>query len=145
MGKFSKIKKYNLKSLSIDEKIKFLDKEMEKTGLNEIAANSTPGVYTVTGGVEGQPTVFSDVPNTSNVGGEGFTQNTGGSGVSGEPTSHSDLSQLFNSTSGIDKPIFVTPDVQGAPASFGIVKYSGTGAANRILTNVLEVLDEYWE
>ena len=35
MGKFSKIKKYNSKSLSIDEKIKFLDKEMEKTGLNE--------------------------------------------------------------------------------------------------------------
>ena len=35
MGKFSKIKKYNLDSLSIDEKIKFLDKEMEKTGLNE--------------------------------------------------------------------------------------------------------------
>ena len=45
MGKFSKIKKYNLDSLSIDEKIKFLDKEMEKTGLNEVAANSTPGVY----------------------------------------------------------------------------------------------------
>ena len=45
MGKFSKIKKYNLDSLSIDEKIKFLDKEMEKTGLNEVAANSTSGVY----------------------------------------------------------------------------------------------------
>ena len=48
MGKFSKIKKYNLKSLSIDEKIKFLDKEMEKTGLNEVAANSTAGVYVAT-------------------------------------------------------------------------------------------------
>ena len=45
MGKFSKIKKYNLNSLSIDEKIKFLDKEMEKTGLNEVATNSTSGVY----------------------------------------------------------------------------------------------------
>ena len=45
MGKFSKVKKYNLDSLSIDEKIKFLDKEMEKTGLNEVAANSTSGVY----------------------------------------------------------------------------------------------------
>ncbi len=45
MGKFSKIKKYNLDSLSIDEKIKFLDKEMEKTGLNEQPANSTSGVY----------------------------------------------------------------------------------------------------
>ena len=48
MGKFSKIKKYNLDSLSIDEKIKFLDKEMEKTGLNEVAANSTAGVYVST-------------------------------------------------------------------------------------------------
>ncbi len=45
MGKFSKIKKYNLNSLSIDEKIKFLDKEMEKTGLNEQPANSTSSVY----------------------------------------------------------------------------------------------------
>ena len=45
MGRFSKIKKYNLKSLSIDEKIKFLDKEMEKTGLNEEPANNTSGVY----------------------------------------------------------------------------------------------------
>ena len=45
MARFSKIKKYNLKSLSIDEKIKFLDKEMEKTGLNEEPANSTSGVY----------------------------------------------------------------------------------------------------
>ena len=45
MGRFRKIKKYNLKSLSIDEKIKFLDKEMEKTGLNEEPANSTSGVY----------------------------------------------------------------------------------------------------
>ena len=48
MGKFSKIKKYNLDSLSIDEKIKFLDKEMEKTGLCEIA-NSTSGMYSVQG------------------------------------------------------------------------------------------------
>ena len=48
MGKFSKIKKYNLDSLSIDEKIKFLDKEMEKTGLNEEPTNSTKGVYVST-------------------------------------------------------------------------------------------------
>ena len=47
MGKFSRRLKYNKKSLSIDEKIEFLDKEMEKTGVfYEVApANSTPGVY----------------------------------------------------------------------------------------------------
>ena len=48
MSKFSKIKKYNKNSLSINEKIKFLDKEMKKTGLNEVAANSTAGVYVST-------------------------------------------------------------------------------------------------
>jgi len=48
MGKFSKIKKYNLDSLSIDEKIKFLDKEMKKTGLYEQPSNSTKGVYVST-------------------------------------------------------------------------------------------------
>ena len=48
MSKFNKIKKYNKNSLSINEKIKFLDKEMEKTGLNEVAANSTAGVYVAT-------------------------------------------------------------------------------------------------
>jgi len=48
MGKFSRRLKHNKKSLSIDEKIKFLDKEMEKTGLNEVAANSTAGVYVST-------------------------------------------------------------------------------------------------
>ena len=48
MSKFNKIKKYNKNSLSINEKIKFLDKEMEKTGLNEVAANSTAAVYVST-------------------------------------------------------------------------------------------------
>jgi len=47
MGKFSRRLKHNKKSLSIDEKIKFLDKEMEKTGVfYEVApTNSVQSVY----------------------------------------------------------------------------------------------------
>ena len=44
MKKFNTIKKSRKKSKDIDEKIEYLDKECQKTGLNEIA-NSTGGVY----------------------------------------------------------------------------------------------------
>ena len=94
MGKFSKIKKYNLKSLSIDEKIKFLDKEMEKTGLNE--KMTTQGMYTIVQPDPGTPEETEEVPNTSGIGGEGFNQSSAGSGNEGEAPSHSDLSQLSN-------------------------------------------------
>lgn len=73
MGKFSKTKKYNLDSLSIDEKMKFLDKEMEKTGLNEVAANSTAGVYVSTPTTRNQN--FSDF--------EGINHGGYGLGLSG--------------------------------------------------------------
>ena len=42
--KFNTIKKSRKKSKDIDEKIEYLNKECQKTGLNEIA-NSTPGLY----------------------------------------------------------------------------------------------------
>ena len=44
MKKFNTIKKSRKKSKDIDEKIEYLDKECQKTGLNEIA-NTTSGVY----------------------------------------------------------------------------------------------------
>ena len=46
--KFNIIKKSRKKSKGIDEKIEYLEKECQKTGLNEIA-NSTSGVYSVYG------------------------------------------------------------------------------------------------
>lgn len=48
MGKFSKIKKYSKPSLSVDEKIDKLNKELKKTGMLSEIANSTSGVYTIT-------------------------------------------------------------------------------------------------
>ena len=46
--KFNIIKKSRKKSKGIDEKIEYLEKECQKTGLNEIA-NSTSGLYSVLG------------------------------------------------------------------------------------------------
>ena len=51
-------KKYNKKKSSIiDEKIAFLDREMKKTRLGEAIANSTSGLYTVTGFEPGDPAI----------------------------------------------------------------------------------------
>ena len=48
MGRFDSIKKSRKKSKDIDEKIEYLNKECQKTGLCEIA-NSTSGLYSVLG------------------------------------------------------------------------------------------------
>ena len=53
-------KKYTKKKQSsqiIDEKIAFLDREMKKTTLGEAIANSTSGLYTVTGFGPGDPAI----------------------------------------------------------------------------------------
>ena len=42
---FGRIKKYSKASNDIDEKLEYLNKEFKKTGLCEIAGNSTPGIY----------------------------------------------------------------------------------------------------
>lgn len=57
MGKFSKIKKYSKPSLSVDEKIDKLNKELKKTGMLSEIANSTSGVYTITQYIEPVPAV----------------------------------------------------------------------------------------
>ena len=93
MGKFSKIKKYNLDSLSIDEKIKFLDKEMEKTGLNEQPTNSTKGVYVSTPTTPNQN--FSDFEAIMTGG-----QRLGFSGADGNTAGNADLG-LFSGLDGV--------------------------------------------
>ena len=58
--KFNIIKKSRKKSKGIDEKIEYLEKECQKTGLNEIA-NSTSGIYSVLGKEENPAhTTFTD-------------------------------------------------------------------------------------
>ena len=56
MGKFSKIKKYSKPSLEIDKKIRSLDQDLKKT-LGEAIANSTSGLYSITGFEPGDPAI----------------------------------------------------------------------------------------
>jgi hypothetical protein len=49
MRTFNKVKKYTKPLLELDEKITLLDCEMKKTKLGEAIANSTSGLYTITG------------------------------------------------------------------------------------------------
>ena len=49
MSLFSKAKKYRKPSHSIDEKVKLLNKELEKTGLISEITNSSTGLYCVKG------------------------------------------------------------------------------------------------
>ena len=123
MGKFSKIKKYNLKSLSIDEKIKFLDKEMEKTGLNE--KMTTQGMYSIVQPDPGTPQETADVPNSSNIGGSGFNQSSAGSGTEGDAPTFSSTSDLFNSSA--NSTIFPSTNY-GGKQGFGIVIGPSFGA-----------------
>jgi len=56
MGTFSKIKKYSKSSLEINKKIESLDRDLKKT-IGEAIANSTSGLYTVTGFEPGDPPI----------------------------------------------------------------------------------------
>ena len=123
MGKFSRIIKHNKKSLSIDEKIKFLDKEMEKTGLNE--KMTTQGMYTIVQPDPGTPQETADVPNSSNIGGSGFNQSSAGSGTEGDAPTFSSTSDLFNSTA--NATIFPSTNY-GGKQGFGIVIGPSFGA-----------------
>ena len=59
-GKFNTIKKSRKKSKDIDEKIEYLNKECQKTGLNEIM--NTTDMYTIVKTVPASPAVRGDVP-----------------------------------------------------------------------------------
>lgn len=81
MGKFSKIKKYKRISSSIEERIDLLNKELVKTGMLSEITNSTSGVYTVTDEIPPVPAVpptLSNVPDTTGILGDTFTQPTYG-------------------------------------------------------------------
>ena len=144
MSGFNTIKKSRKRSHEIEEKLNVLNRELEKTkDIQEITMN-TSNLYTPV--VTTLPTEFQgplDVPNTDGVGEDGFTQSSAGSGEEGHASSYSDTSQLFDSS--VNSPIFESPNgIPGAAASFGVVEYSGTGAATNygIITggNIVELI-----
>ena len=99
MSRFKRIKnKSNKKSfVLIDEKIVALNKELEKTGmLSEIM--TTDNVYSTSTYVPPQEPIVSEVPNSSNVGGDGFNQSSASSGNEGDAPTYSSTADLFNTT-----------------------------------------------
>ena len=130
MSRFKRIKNTSTKksSVSIDEKIAALNQELEKTGMSNVSEMmTTNNVYSTSTYVPPQEREVGDVPNSSGIGGDGFTQSSAGSGNEGEAPSHSSLEDLYNDD--VEHPIFQTPSSNGVPVSYGVVKYGGTGAA----------------
>ena len=128
MSGFNTIKKSRKRSHEIEEKLNVLNRELEKTkDIQEITMN-TSDLYTPV--VTTPPTEFQgplDVPNTSGVGEDGFTQSSAGSGEEGHAPTYSSISDLKNSS--VNKPIFQSPnDIEGAEASYGVVQYNLSGA-----------------
>ena len=114
-------------SMSVDEKLSALDKELEKTGMSNVSEMmTTDNVLSSSEYVPPQDRIEGDVPNSSGIGGDGFTQSSAGSGTEGHAPSYSSLSDLFNST--VNHPIFQTPSSNNVPVSFGVVQWSGSGA-----------------
>lgn len=135
MGKFSKIKKSKRISSSIGEKIDLLNKELVKTGMLSEITNSTSGVYTVIQYVDPQeavPPTISDVPDTTGILGDTFTQPTYGGVESDSSTwatgwSSNDYLKNPNELAGqTDLPIVTS--VSNSPydsGGAGIVLYGG--------------------
>ena len=145
MSGFNTIKKSRKRSNEIEEKLNVLNRELEKTkDIQEQPTMNTGDLYTKV--QQSEPSDFQgplDVPNTAGVGEDGFTQSSAGSGEAGHAPSYSDTSQLNNSS--VNSPVFQSPNgIEGAAASFGVVEYSGTGAATNygIITggNIVELV-----
>ena len=132
MSGFNTIKKSRKRSHEIDEKLNVLNSELEKTkDIREIAPTMHTGdLYTKV--QQSEPSDFQgplDVPNTAGVGDDDFTQSSAGSGEDGHASSYSSLDDLYNSS--VNSPVFQSPNnIEGAAASFGVVKYTGTGAGD---------------
>ena len=129
MSRFKRIKNTSTKksSVSIDEKIDALNKELEKTGMSNVSEMmTTDNVYSTSTYVPPQERIEGDVPNSSGIGGDGFTQSSAGSGTEGHAPSYSSLEDLYND--GVNHPIFKTPSSNNVPVSFGVVQWDGSGA-----------------
>ena len=122
--KRSKNKSNKKSSISINEKISLLNKELKKTGMISEVLN-TSNVYSTSTHVPPLERIEGDVPNSSGIGAEGFSQNSSGSGNEGEPPSFSNLSDLFNSS--VNSTIFKSTSF-GGNQGYGIVIGPSFGA-----------------
>ena len=128
MSRFKRIRnKINKKSsISVDEKLAALDKELEKTGMSNVSEMmTTDNVLSSSEYVPPQERIVSDVPNSSGIGGDGFTQSSAGSGTEGDAPNHSSLSDLYNTDVG--HPIYKSTSHNGQQG-YGIVIGPSFGA-----------------
>ena len=110
----------HLKSTQIDEKIKFLNKELEKTGVvcEAAPANSTANLYYSSQEVAATPEETSPVPDPDGWY-QGGTQDDNGGDTSNPTTwdtgwNNVDDMQNQNDVGGeVDRPIPITPDLSG--------------------------------
>lgn len=136
MGKFNTIKKSRKTSPStIDEKIELLNRELVKTGMISEITNSTSYVYTVTQDVppvSEVPPTLTNVPDTTGILGDNFTQPTYG-GVAGNNNtwatgwSSNDYLKNPNELAGeTGRPIVASvPNSPYDSGGAGIVQYGG--------------------
>tara|TARA_B100001250_G_scaffold189472_1_gene162762 strand:+ start:202 stop:2604 length:2403 start_codon:yes stop_codon:yes gene_type:complete len=119
MGTFNKLKK-NRKSSHLNEKIEFLNKELEKTGvISETPANSTAGIYNTIEFTPGLPSVTSDVPDSTGFSDGSSTQDANGGDESDSDTwengwnNISDMQNSNNLNGETNRNIPFTPDLSG--------------------------------
>ena len=118
MGTFNKLKKSH-KSSHLDEKIEFLNKELEKTGvILETPANSTASIYNTTEFVPGLPEITSQVPDTTGFS-NGDSQDANGGDESNPDTwedgwnNITDMKNPNNLNGVTNRNIPLTPDLSG--------------------------------
>ena len=125
MGTFNKLKK-SRKSSHLDEKIEFLNKELEKTGvILETPANSTANIYNTTEFVPGLPQITSQVPDATGFA-NGDSQDANGGDESNPDTwedgwnNITDMKNPNNLNGVTNRNIPLTPDLSGwVPVSNG--------------------------
>ena len=146
-NKFSKIKRH-LKSSEIDEKIGYLNKEMKRAGvISEVMGNTTSSLYNtfeVIPMVPEKPAEYTDVPDTSGVRADGWTQPSNGFDVNDPNTwenAYNDFSWMYNPddvAGETDRPVLDHIDVDwtGGEAGSGImVAHTGWGQSLGYLGN----------
>jgi len=127
MGTFNKLKK-NRKFSHLDEKIKFLNKELKKTGVvcEDAPANSTAGIYNIIDFTEGLPEIISDVPDSTGFIAGTSTQDANGGNKSDSSTwengwnNVSDMQNSNDLNGETNRNIPFTPDLSG---------WNGTGTS----------------
>ena len=127
MSLFNKTKKYRKPSHDIDEKVKSLNKELEKTGLIvEVGpANSTKHVYNTFIYHPATDMEFTDVPDPGGVRSDGWTQPSNGYNASDSSTwsnAYPNTDWLYNPNEvggETNKPVVVSPDTPPTGQTIG--------------------------